>query len=872
MLHDKLLRSCGWFFVCVGMALEQPLNNSGGAAKKELYEHLDGPAAAPSALLAAFASMVVGFAMLAVSGGSLSLWLTSGYFHDTGNPQFPNGWEGYTDRTFVGLVLFTFLTTIGYSLSYIGVCTLVRVSPPGSMSRALGVFFQALLAIVSIGLGLAGAIVWGGNSFMGCLGAFCVDTNKYKEISPPAKPSAGWGWMGVVGTAACFGLVPFGIILLTRAAFAALSFHQNVIVHVPQSRARSHASTFAWFVAAELMLLGMAIVSFYMPNTWESFSDARIAHFAQVQVLNNDWDTCSNNWKHFTCPEYPWAWFVSRQIKLSNMLVLKLFPGNLFLYLYLMGILAVAVLVTHTKQSWAVFWTKAMPQPAWMPKRIRGWLRMTRGEFVGMWITKWFIMVTAIYWLHDHSFNGAWQGTAKAAAGSAYGYVGMSASERWARGFGQLAVTFLSLLLFAASRHSVMHRLLGTSWESFLWVHRVLGYLMLLFSVLHMAIWWVRYNEEGLMPKEIFRVPSHNPTSIDNFTVPLATLATWLLIICMGGFALEPVRRRYFELFYYSHLLAAYIIIPVTLWHAAAGWEYMLPGLTVWFFDRLVRAVRSSETVRVLSAIAVQEGETGVVEIKFVTTSKTLMALSPGQYVFVNVPEISLFEWHPFTISTCACEATPYLSLHIKGMGAGSWTQRLNDLVKKHGSSFTLAVDGPHGTPIHEDLYTDLFLIAGGIGITPCAAIFAMLKQKRFDSALQGGPCTRRLRLVWAVREHCLLEFFAGHLSTTPDADGSFNDASFAGDAQANVFMTRDCAPKLKEELGRAYNFACGRPNLEQMLTEALLPRSTDEWELQQFSQRRPLVFVCGPEPVVQTAQAWCDRNGISFHRETFLL
>ncbi|KAG1714343.1 NADPH oxidase 5 [Nymphon striatum] len=46
----------------------------------------------------------------------------------------------------------------------------------------------------------------------------------------------------------------------------------------------------------------------------------------------------------------------------------------------------------------------------------------------------------------------------------------------------------------------------------------------------------------------------------------------------------------------------------------------------------------------------------------------------PGDYIFLNIPSIAKFEWHPFTISS-APEMEGYISLHIRGVG--QWTNTL---------------------------------------------------------------------------------------------------------------------------------------------------------------------------------------------------
>ena len=47
---------------------------------------------------------------------------------------------------------------------------------------------------------------------------------------------------------------------------------------------------------------------------------------------------------------------------------------------------------------------------------------------------------------------------------------------------------------------------------------------------------------------------------------------------------------------------------------------------------------------------------------------------SPGDWIFIRVPDIAMFEWHPFTISS-APERPGAFTLHIRA--AGNWTNRL---------------------------------------------------------------------------------------------------------------------------------------------------------------------------------------------------
>lgn len=75
-----------------------------------------------------------------------------------------------------------------------------------------------------------------------------------------------------------------------------------------------------------------------------------------------------------------------------------------------------------------------------------------------------------------------------------------------------------------------------------------------------------------------------------------------------------------------------------------------------------VRARRSTRLVGVLMHPA------GAMELRFIKPS---FKYKPGQWLYLNVPEVSKFQWHPFTISSAPDD--PYVSCHIRQVG--DWTR-----------------------------------------------------------------------------------------------------------------------------------------------------------------------------------------------------
>ena len=135
----------------------------------------------------------------------------------------------------------------------------------------------------------------------------------------------------------------------------------------------------------------------------------------------------------------------------------------------------------------------------------------------------------------------------------------------------------------------------------------------------------------------------------------------------------------------------------------------------------------------------------------------------PGQFYFLNIPEISINEWHPFTatamlddggllffIKVMSNKANPRPKGKLRNV-LSAWTARLAELAKSE--TLWLPVMRLHGPFGHNDYsqYENLLLFAGGIGITPLIAIFADLRAR----ALTGDGSIGKLKnvvLIWMSR------------------------------------------------------------------------------------------------------------------------
>lgn len=156
-----------------------------------------------------------------------------------------------------------------------------------------------------------------------------------------------------------------------------------------------------------------------------------------------------------------------------------------------------------------------------------------------------------------------------------------------------------------------------------------------------------------------------------------ASLTGWLLLIILLVMSLaQPFSRSLgkFELFYYTHLL--YIPFWTLLFlHAPRFWIWFFAPFTIFLIESLVRLrnfltnLTSSGQTTILKAVPLPSNV-----LQLVIKKPPNFEYNPGDWIYVLIPQIAKYEWHPFTISS-APEQDGVISLHIRAVG--EWTRRL---------------------------------------------------------------------------------------------------------------------------------------------------------------------------------------------------
>ncbi|EPE06185.1 nadph oxidase [Ophiostoma piceae UAMH 11346] len=447
-----------------------------------------------------------------------------------------------------------------------------------------------------------------------------------------------------------------------------------------------------------------------------------------------------------------------------------------------------------------------------------------------------------------------------------------------------------------------------------LWFHRQLAYSMLLFAIIHTAGHYVNFfNVEKTQIRPVLALQIH-------YTQP-GGITGHIMLFCMllmYTTAHHRIRQQSFETFWYTH----HLFIPFMLglythtvgcfvrdtadavspfsgskfWSHCVGyqgwrWELVTGGL--YLTERLYREVRARRETRITRVV---RHPYDAVEIQF---SKASFRYKAGQWLFLQVPSISKYQWHPFTITSCPYD--PYVSVHVRqvgdftralgdAVGAGAAQAKLYESVDplgmyevalQNGQQMpALRIDGPYGAPAEDVFDNEIAVLIGtGIGVTPWAAILKNIWH------LRNGPNPptrlRRVEFIWVCKDTTSFEWFQTLLSSLeqqsteaariPGSNGieflkihTYLTQKLDMDTTQNIVLNSvgaDIDPLT--ELKSRTNF--GRPNFLKLFTtmrDGIMDR-TYLHGLEGSMKTTVGVYFCGPSAAARDIKTACNAAAV---------
>lgn len=320
---------------------------------------------------------------------------------------------------------------------------------------------------------------------------------------------------------------------------------------------------------------------------------------------------------------------------------------------------------------------------------------------------------------------------------------------------GRAAAVYLGMMLLGISRRSIVSDWHGLDYPNLIAFHRVVGWWVLAMSILHSLAFGFYYLQKGGLFEVLeaclpVAVSCRGPEERDCWNIlglvnGFGVVATAVSIL-LGIFSQQLVRRGFYNLFYFTHLVSSFVFMLFCALHDFSMVILMFPGLVLYVRDRStgLRSRDDSTEVRV-SALC---SEMSSLVLLSWTPSASGSHLLPGtRWVYVREKTISGLQWHPY--STIFHGGRAYILLKA----VGDWSRSLCNLATS-GDTVRLGIEGPYGKPICDTgnplgslgrrslEECTLLLLAGGVGISPFIDLIAAPDRRM----------KQRVKLVWAVR------------------------------------------------------------------------------------------------------------------------
>ncbi|KAF4339536.1 ferric reductase FRE2 precursor [Fusarium beomiforme] len=360
----------------------------------------------------------------------------------------------------------------------------------------------------------------------------------------------------------------------------------------------------------------------------------------------------------------------------------------------------------------------------------------------------------------------------------------------WSNRIGVLAYALTPLSVMLASRESTLSLLTGVPYQSFNFLHRWLGYIILAQALLH-TIGWI------VIETKLYAPQPKSALQLVTETYMIWGIVATLLILLIFILSLPfVIHRTGYEFFRKAH----YILAMVYIGACYAHWDklscFLYSSLILWAIDRALRLIRSG----LIHYHFLSDGTMGFKTIhsamKYFPDSENgdvcrldfQHSQDPwkiGQHFYLCFTKCSIWQSHPFTPLSLPIQRDGKVRhSYILRAKAGE-TRKLAELARKAivedpAATTPLILCGPYGESTARDLTPEMNLlcVAGGTGITYVLPVLLnLISQPSLD--------TRKVQLIWAIRKESDMQWVQEELESICKASGT-------QDFQICIYVTRE--------------------------------------------------------------------------------
>ncbi|KAL4751082.1 hypothetical protein BDW72DRAFT_98946 [Aspergillus terricola var. indicus] len=356
---------------------------------------------------------------------------------------------------------------------------------------------------------------------------------------------------------------------------------------------------------------------------------------------------------------------------------------------------------------------------------------------------------------------------------------------------GTLAVLNMVPLFILAGRNNPLIPLLRISFDTYNLLHRWLGRIVVIESIVHTLAWAVNAVDETDVSDMLDRLCN---TPFFAWGLVGTVAMTFLLL-----HSPSPIRHAFYETFLHLHQLAALLAFLGVYFHIDLDNLPQMPWITAigifWLLDRTARLFRliylNFSLKRGSTSLVVQALPGEACKVTFHLPKR--VHVPPGSHVYAYIPSLSLWMSHPFSVawvdpSSCVTnqgyidnDRPPKYSPDLEKQLPTAPSTHYNDLLPTNNTSqltsvslivaarkgmtrklYNKALSSPNSTylttgfiegpyashPSNPATYGTAILFSAGAGITH----HMLTVRDLLIRASQGRVPTQKIYLIWSVR------------------------------------------------------------------------------------------------------------------------
>ena len=384
--------------------------------------------------------------------------------------------------------------------------------------------------------------------------------------------------------------------------------------------------------------------------------------------------------------------------------------------------------------------------------------------------------------------------------------------DELANNFGKLSAAFLSFLLLPVSKHSALFKSLSLGEVQVVRMHIYAGTCAIAAGMAHGLYYtWIWIAVDGYSYHDVFPGSECFQKDYDKGChskfVNLLGIINGVGFVILGCTALWWVRRHYYNIFYYVHIVLAIILLFGLVMHYNKMIWFIAPSLLSYMASNVPLAFESlykwsKGGVGITKVVCIPDSR-GCVELTIATArnecsnggleQQQQQQRAIGKYIRLTVPEISS-KSHPFT---AFCDPLHPQDMKILFRPIGAFTmqlsKRLETLVTSPEltpSELTVSNDTRqcpkmlvNGVSTSSDLleqalkHDNIVVVAGGVGIVPYISLLSELHNINLEQFKNGGEQshiqkTRRIQVHWISRDEGLIKYIVENYFSLYCQDG----------------------------------------------------------------------------------------------------